>query len=87
MLGVLHWFSLPSYMFSRGLFSSLCVVQVPECHCPESAPSMERPIDNEYATGMDEILTAMEALQITQQKVQAQDTSRSAPVPPKDHAT
>ena len=55
---------------------------------------------------MDEILTAVEALQITQQKVQvqarlhsevhttevpitcvntAQDTPRSAPVPPEDH--
>ena len=71
-----------------------------------STPSMERPIDKEYATGMDEILTAVEALQITQQKVQvqarlhsevhttevpitcvntAQDTPRSAPVPPEDH--
>ena len=41
-------------------------------HCLESAPSMERPIDKEYATGMDDILTAVEALQITQQKVQVQ---------------
>ena len=46
-----------------------------------STLSMERPIDKEYATGMDKILT----LQITQQTVQVQDTPRSAPVPPKDH--